>query len=151
MANDGKSQLLITFVATPEMVGAIDRLVASHAAWMAATHHREGSQALLSYNFSKGPELANSLDPGSEPTATRATSWTRSTNRRTESQITGSKRKRLGTTSRPWSGGIPARWRKRVWPPSVTHYRLGVASPCGRRGMGRCRYIGDPRGVCACG
>jgi hypothetical protein len=68
MANDGKSQLLITFVATPEKVGKIDGLVASHAAWMAATHHREGSKALLSYNFSKGPELANSLDPGSEPT-----------------------------------------------------------------------------------
>ena len=68
MANEGKSQLLITFVATPEKVGKIDGLVTSHAAWMAATHHREGSKALLSYNFSKGPELANSLDPGSEPT-----------------------------------------------------------------------------------
>lgn|SRR5581483_3451625 len=28
----------------------------------------EGSKALLSYNFSKGPELSNPLDPGSEPT-----------------------------------------------------------------------------------
>ena len=68
MATDGKSQLLITFVATPEQVGDIDRLAVSHAAWMAATHHREGSKALLSYSFSKGPELANSLDPGSTPT-----------------------------------------------------------------------------------
>ncbi|MBV9167452.1 MAG: hypothetical protein JO342_15050, partial [Solirubrobacterales bacterium] len=68
MANEGKSQLLITFVGTPEEVGEIDRLAASHAEWMAETHHREGSKALLSYNFSKGPELANPLDPGSEPT-----------------------------------------------------------------------------------
>ena len=68
MASEGKSQLLITFVATPDKVGEMDRLVSSHAKWMAQTHHREGSKALLSYNFSKGPELANPLDPGSEPT-----------------------------------------------------------------------------------
>lgn len=68
MASKGKCQLLITFVATPEKVAEFDRLVASHAAWMAETHYREGSKALLSYNFSKGPELANALDPGSEAT-----------------------------------------------------------------------------------
>ena len=68
MGSEGKSQLLITFVASPEQVGEVDRLVASHAKWMEATHHREGSKALLSYNFSKGPELANPLDPGSEAT-----------------------------------------------------------------------------------
>lgn len=68
MASEGKSQLLITFVASPDKVGEMDRLVSSHAKWMAETHHREGSKALLSYSFSKGPELANPLDPGSEPT-----------------------------------------------------------------------------------
>ena len=68
MASEGKSQLLITFVAAPEQVGEVDRLVASHAKWMEETHHREGSKALLSYNFSKGPELANPLDPSSEAT-----------------------------------------------------------------------------------
>jgi hypothetical protein len=68
VASEGKSQLLITFVATPEQVDEIDRLVASHAKWMAETHHREGSKALLSYNFSKGPELANPLDPSSKET-----------------------------------------------------------------------------------
>jgi hypothetical protein len=68
MAYEGKSQLLITFVAPPDKVGEIDRLVASHAAWMADTHHREGNKALLSYSFSKGPELGNSLDPNSEAT-----------------------------------------------------------------------------------
>jgi hypothetical protein len=68
MAYEGKSQLLITFVAPSDKVGEIDRLVASHAIWMADTHHREGSKALLSYSFSKGPELANPMDPGSEAT-----------------------------------------------------------------------------------
>lgn len=68
MANKGKVQLLITFVATPEKVAEIDRLVTSHGAWMAASHPSEGSKALLSYDFSKGPELANPLDPGSEAT-----------------------------------------------------------------------------------
>ena len=68
MANEGKIQLLITFVATPEKVGEVERLIASHAAWMAGTHHREGSKALLSYDFSKGPELADPLNPGSDPT-----------------------------------------------------------------------------------
>ena len=68
MATQGKTQLLITFVASPDKVDKIDSLVASHAAWLAKTHPREGSNALLSYNFSKGPELANPLDPGSEAT-----------------------------------------------------------------------------------
>lgn len=68
MASEGKSQLLITFVAAPEKVSEVDRLVASHAKWMEGTHHREGSKALLSYNFSKGPELANPLDPASDAT-----------------------------------------------------------------------------------
>ena len=68
MANEGKTQLLITFVATPEKVDEGDRLVASHREWIAETHHRDGSKALLSYDFSKGPELANPLDPSSEAT-----------------------------------------------------------------------------------
>ncbi|NNE34968.1 MAG: hypothetical protein HKN13_07015 [Rhodothermales bacterium] len=68
MANKGKTQLLITFVATPDQVSDLDKLVASHGDWMAKTHHRDGSKALLSYNFSKGPELSNAMDPTSEPT-----------------------------------------------------------------------------------
>jgi hypothetical protein len=31
-------------------------------------HPREGDVALLEYTVSKGPELSNPLDPGSEPT-----------------------------------------------------------------------------------
>jgi len=68
MSSDGKSHLLITFVASPDKVDEADRLITSHAKWMADTHHREGKKALLSYSFSKGPELANPLDPGSEDT-----------------------------------------------------------------------------------
>jgi hypothetical protein len=68
MATKSKAQLLITFVASPDQVDKIDSLVASHGAWMAKTHYKDGPKALLSYNFSKGPELANALDPGSEPT-----------------------------------------------------------------------------------
>ena len=68
MAHKGKIQLLITFVATPDKLAEVDRLVASHGAWMAEGHHREGPKALLNYNFSKGPELKNPLDPISEPT-----------------------------------------------------------------------------------
>jgi len=68
MATTGKTQLLITFVATPDKVAEVERLIDSHAAWIEKTHHREGAKALLSYNFARGPELANPLDPGSEPT-----------------------------------------------------------------------------------
>jgi hypothetical protein len=68
VAHKGKSQLLITFVATPDKGAEVDRLVASHRAWMAETHHQQGPKALLGYEFSKGPELKNPLDPTSAPT-----------------------------------------------------------------------------------
>jgi hypothetical protein len=68
MATKGKTQLLITFVAVPSQVAKVDALVASHGAWIGKTHPREGATGLLSYNFSKGPERANPLDPGSDET-----------------------------------------------------------------------------------
>lgn len=68
MAHKGKAQLMITFVAGPEKVAEIDRLVESHGSWMAETHHREGPKALLAYSFSKGPELESPLDPSSPAT-----------------------------------------------------------------------------------
>lgn len=68
MPHDGKIQLLLTFVVTPDKVADLDRLVKSHGSWMAQTHHREGPEALLSYDFSKGPELENPLDPTSPST-----------------------------------------------------------------------------------
>ena len=68
MAQNGKTQLLITWVASPDKVAELDRLAESHGSWMAKTHDREGSNALLSYNLSKGPELENPLDPSSKST-----------------------------------------------------------------------------------
>ena len=68
MVPHGKVNLLVTFVATPDKVADLDRLAKSHESWMARTHHREGAKALLSYNFSKGPELDNPLDPSSPST-----------------------------------------------------------------------------------
>lgn len=68
MAHKGKTQLLITWVATPDKVAQLDKLVASHGNWMAEGHHREGPKALLAYDVSKGPELTNAMDPGSAPT-----------------------------------------------------------------------------------
>ena len=72
MAAKGKTQLLITFVATPDQVDELDRLVASHGAWMAKSHARDGATGLLSYNFSKGPEWPTRSIPDPRPPATRA-------------------------------------------------------------------------------
>ena len=40
----------------------------SHGAFMAKTHDRAGSNALMSYDLAKGPELENPLDPSSKST-----------------------------------------------------------------------------------
>ena len=68
MAKKGKTQLLITWVASPDKVSEMDQLVESHGSFMAKSHHRDGSNALLSYDLSKGPELENPLDPSSKAT-----------------------------------------------------------------------------------
>ena len=68
MAKKGKTQLLITWVASPDKVSEMDRLVESHGSFMAKTHDREGPNALLSYDLSKGSELENALDPSSKST-----------------------------------------------------------------------------------
>jgi len=68
MAKMGKTQLLITWVASPDKVSEMDRLVESHGSWMAKAHDRDGSNALLSYDIAKGPELENPLDPSSKST-----------------------------------------------------------------------------------
>lgn len=68
MSHKRKTQITIVFTATPDLVAEGDRIFESHAAWMERTHYREGDKALLMYNIVKGPELANPLDPSSEPT-----------------------------------------------------------------------------------
>ena len=67
MANLGKSHIIIMWTVSADQEAEGDRLFASHAEWMKG-HPREGAEALLSYSISKGPELANPLDPNSEPT-----------------------------------------------------------------------------------
>ena len=68
MANNGKTQLLITWVASPDQVSEMDRLVESNGSFMAKSHDREGSKAMLTYDLAKGPELENPLDPSSKST-----------------------------------------------------------------------------------
>jgi hypothetical protein len=63
----GKTHIIIMWTVGPDDVAEWDRIFASHAEWMTG-HPREGDAALLSYTISKGPELANPLDPNSEPT-----------------------------------------------------------------------------------
>jgi hypothetical protein len=68
MGHQDKVHLNVTFTVRPDLVAEGDRLFASHGPWMEASHPRSGELALLSYGVSKGPELTNPLDPGSEPT-----------------------------------------------------------------------------------
>ena len=67
MAYKGKTHLTFIFKASPADVAEGDRLFASHNAWMAKTHHREGLKALLTYNVSKGGDPSNTFDPSSAP------------------------------------------------------------------------------------
>jgi hypothetical protein len=66
--NIGKTQITVIFIAPPNLVAEGDRIFVSHAAWMERTHYRDGDLALLRYNIIKGPELADPLDPFSQPT-----------------------------------------------------------------------------------
>ena len=68
MSHKGRTQITFIITAEPDQVAEGDRLFASHAAWIDKTHHRDGDLALLLYNVVKGPELSNSLDPGSAST-----------------------------------------------------------------------------------
>ena len=68
MAQQGKIQLVFTIVAPADQVAEGDRIFEAHAKWMEATHHREGDKALLRYNVSKAPELANPMDPSAGTT-----------------------------------------------------------------------------------
>ena len=68
MAHQGKVQLTYVIIAPPDQVKEGDRIFASHAPWMKATHHRDGDKALLTYDVSKAPELSNPFDQNSAPT-----------------------------------------------------------------------------------
>ena len=62
MTYHDKIQLTAIIIAPPDQVAEGDRLFKSHAAWMEATHYRDGDKALLSYNVSKMKELSGDLD-----------------------------------------------------------------------------------------
>ena len=64
----GKTHLLFVIIAPPDQVEEGDRIFRSHGPWMERTHPRDGENALLTYNVSKAPELANPLDPNPTPT-----------------------------------------------------------------------------------
>lgn len=68
MSNAGKTLITFIFTATPDQAPEGERLFASHAKWIAATHHRDGELKLVSYNTAQGPQLSNPLDPSSAPT-----------------------------------------------------------------------------------
>jgi hypothetical protein len=67
MSNMGKTHIIIMWTVGADDVAEMDRIFASHGTWMKG-HPRQGDTALLSYSISKGPELANPLDPNSAPT-----------------------------------------------------------------------------------
>lgn len=68
MSHKGKIQLTFLIIAPPDQVEEGDRIFQSHGPWMAATHHRTGDTALLSYNMARAPALSNPFDPNSAPT-----------------------------------------------------------------------------------
>jgi len=68
MAYQGKTRLTYVIVSPPDAVAEGDRIFASHATWMAGTHHRSGPKTLHTYDVSKSMELSNPFDPDSEPT-----------------------------------------------------------------------------------
>lgn len=65
MANKDRIQHTLIIVAEPDQVPEGERIFRSHAEWMESTHDRDGDKALLSYNVSSGPDLADPLDPAS--------------------------------------------------------------------------------------
>jgi hypothetical protein len=67
MSQMGKTHLVIMFTVGPADVAEGDRIFQNHGQWMKG-HPRQGDTALLEYTISKGPELANPMDPNSEAT-----------------------------------------------------------------------------------
>jgi len=67
MSDLGKTNIVVMWIVDQDDVAEGDRIFDSHGKWMTG-HPREGSTALLSYKISKGPQLANPVDPNSEPT-----------------------------------------------------------------------------------
>jgi hypothetical protein len=67
MADIGKTHIVIMWSVGPDEVAEGDRIFESHGKWMTG-HPRQGPATLLDYSISKGPELADPMDPDSAPT-----------------------------------------------------------------------------------
>jgi len=67
MSDVGRTNIVVMWTVGPDDVAEGDRIFASHVDFMTG-HSRNGDTALISYKISKGPELANPVDPNSEPT-----------------------------------------------------------------------------------
>ena len=107
----GKVHLTFIFKTDPANVAEGDRLFASHNAWMAKTHHREGDKALLTYTVSKGADPSNPLDPARHPREKPSTCLMRSTRAPPGSPTTG-KPCRTGRISKRSSRGFR---RAKAW------------------------------------
>jgi len=68
MANNNEVRFMVSSICPADQVAEGDRLYKSHIDWMKGTHHREGPNALLSYDVSKAPELSDPFDLSSKPT-----------------------------------------------------------------------------------
>ena len=113
MAKKGKTQLLITWVASPDKVAEMDRLVESHGSWMAKTHDREGRTHSWVTTSPRVPSWRTRSTRAPRALATLATSLVRSTIRQRGSRITGAKPRSLGVTSARWWECSEAATRRR--------------------------------------
>ncbi|MDC5818667.1 hypothetical protein [Vibrio europaeus] len=68
MSHENKVMIAMQVIAKEADVAEGKRLFASHAEFMAATHHREGELAMLSYNVANNAEFVNPLAPELVPT-----------------------------------------------------------------------------------
>jgi hypothetical protein len=67
MSHLDRTNIVVMWTVAPDDVAEGDRIFDSHVKWMRG-HPRDGETALLSYSISKGPELANPMDPNSPET-----------------------------------------------------------------------------------
>ena len=67
MAKMNEVRFVVSSICPADQVAEGDRY-RSHIDWMKATHRPDGPKALLSYDVSKTPELAEPFDLASKPT-----------------------------------------------------------------------------------
>lgn len=68
MAKNNEVRFVVTSICPADQVAEGDRLYKSHIDWMNGTHHRDGPNALISYDVSKASELSDPFNLSSKPT-----------------------------------------------------------------------------------